>query len=162
MFLNVRGREEQGIVAPGAEVQALKAEIMRKLKGLRDEDKKEVGIREAFDPATLYSGPYLENGPDLIIGYNAGSAGTYTLNGGTLNVPGHRFPAILFVGNAGQGTLNVTGGTLTTGGGAISSTGAATGAGAASSSRRTSTRFLRTSTCTVRYLPVASVLTCSS
>ena len=72
MFLNVRGREEQGIVSPGADAQALKAEIIGKLRGLRDEDKKEIGIREAFDPAKLYSGPYLENGPDFIIGYNAG------------------------------------------------------------------------------------------
>jgi len=72
MFLNVRGREEQGVVAPGAEAQALKAEIIARLKGLRDEEKKDVGIREAFDPAKLYKGPYLENGPDLIIGYNAG------------------------------------------------------------------------------------------
>ena len=29
-------------------------------------------IREAFDTATLYAGPYLENAPDLLIGYNAG------------------------------------------------------------------------------------------
>jgi predicted AlkP superfamily phosphohydrolase/phosphomutase len=72
MFLNVRGREEQGIVAPGADAQALKAEIIAKLKDLRDEEKADIGIRDAFDPMTLYSGPYLENGPDLIIGYNAG------------------------------------------------------------------------------------------
>jgi len=72
MFINVRGREEQGIVAPGKDVDGLKTEIIAKLKALRDEEKKEVGIREAFDPAKLYSGPYLENGPDLIIGYNAG------------------------------------------------------------------------------------------
>ena len=25
-----------------------------------------------FDTATLYDGPYLENAPDLLIGYNAG------------------------------------------------------------------------------------------
>jgi predicted AlkP superfamily phosphohydrolase/phosphomutase len=72
MFLNVRGREEQGIVAPGAGAQALKEEIIAKLKDLPDEEKADIGIREAFDPAKLYSGPYLENGPDLIIGYNAG------------------------------------------------------------------------------------------
>jgi predicted AlkP superfamily phosphohydrolase/phosphomutase len=71
MFLNVRGREEQGIVARSA-VPVLKAEIASKLYGLRDDDKNEIGIREAFDPAKLYSGPYLENGPDLLIGYNAG------------------------------------------------------------------------------------------
>jgi predicted AlkP superfamily phosphohydrolase/phosphomutase len=72
MFLNVRSREEQGIVGAGDEAKALKAEIMAKLNGLRDDEKNEIGIREAFDPAALYSGPYLENGPDLIIGYNAG------------------------------------------------------------------------------------------
>jgi predicted AlkP superfamily phosphohydrolase/phosphomutase len=72
MFLNVRGREAQGIVAPGAEAQALKEEIIAKLKDLRDDEKADVGVREAFDPAKLYSGPYLENGPDMIIGYNAG------------------------------------------------------------------------------------------
>jgi predicted AlkP superfamily phosphohydrolase/phosphomutase len=87
MFLNVRGREEQGIVAPGADAQALKAEIMRKLKGLRDEDKTEVGIREAFDPATLYSGPYLENGPDLIIGYNAGYRTSWDCASGVISGP---------------------------------------------------------------------------
>jgi len=71
MFLNIRGREEQGIVGAGAEAQALKDEIIAKLKDLRDDEKKEIGVREAFDPSKLYSGPYLENGPDLIIGYNA-------------------------------------------------------------------------------------------
>jgi predicted AlkP superfamily phosphohydrolase/phosphomutase len=72
MFLNIRGREEQGIVSPRDEAAALKTEIIGKLRALRDADKNEIGIREAFDPAKLYSGPYLENGPDLIIGYNAG------------------------------------------------------------------------------------------
>jgi len=71
MFFNVRGREEQGIVAP-ADVAALKAEIIAKLTGLQDGEKGQIAIREAFDPAKLYSGPYLENGPDLLIGYNAG------------------------------------------------------------------------------------------
>jgi predicted AlkP superfamily phosphohydrolase/phosphomutase len=72
MFLNVKGREAQGIVAPGEEAQALKAEIARKLAGLRDEEAGEVGIREAFDTSKLYKGPYLGNAPDFIIGYNAG------------------------------------------------------------------------------------------
>ena len=72
MFLNIKGREQQGIVEPGAQVDALKAEIIRKLSGLQDGEKREVGIREAFDTAALYSGPYLGNAPDLLIGYNAG------------------------------------------------------------------------------------------
>jgi predicted AlkP superfamily phosphohydrolase/phosphomutase len=72
LFLNLKGREAQGTVEPGAEAAALKAEISRKLHALRDDEKKTVGINEAFDSAALYSGPYLENAPDLIIGYNAG------------------------------------------------------------------------------------------
>jgi predicted AlkP superfamily phosphohydrolase/phosphomutase len=72
MYLNLRGREQHGVVAPGAEAATLKAEIIGKLRGLRDDERSDVGIREAFDTATLYSGPYLENAPDLIIGYNAG------------------------------------------------------------------------------------------
>lgn len=72
MFLNMKGREQHGIVEPGAEAEALKREIIGKLNGLRDEEKNDIGIREAFDTATLYSGPYLENAPDLLIGYNAG------------------------------------------------------------------------------------------
>ena len=72
MFLNLKGREAQGIVQPGAQAGALKAEIVRKLNGLRDDEKREIGIREAFDTSSLYAGPYLENAPDLLIGYNAG------------------------------------------------------------------------------------------
>ena len=72
MFLNLRGREANGIVTPGAEAAALKAEIMGKLRHLADTETATVGVNEAFDTAALYSGPYLENAPDLIIGYNAG------------------------------------------------------------------------------------------
>ncbi len=72
MFLNLHGREAGGIVKPGAEAAALKAEIMGKLRNLADSEKAAVGVNEAFDTAVLYSGPYLENAPDLIIGYNAG------------------------------------------------------------------------------------------
>ncbi len=72
MFLNLEGREAQGVVKPGAAAAKLKAEIMAALAGLRDEEAGEVAINEAFDTATLYSGPYLQNAPDLLIGFNAG------------------------------------------------------------------------------------------
>jgi predicted AlkP superfamily phosphohydrolase/phosphomutase len=72
MFLNLKGREQEGIVHPDGEAAVLKAELIQKLSGLRDDDRADVGIREVFDVATLYSGPYIENGPDLLIGYNVG------------------------------------------------------------------------------------------
>ncbi len=72
LFLNVRGREGQGIVAPGADAAALKSELMGRLTGLVDDEAGAVAIREAFDPSKLYRGPYLENAPDLLVGYNHG------------------------------------------------------------------------------------------
>ncbi len=72
MFLNIEGREAKGIVKPGDEAAKVKAEIMAALRGLRDTGTGETAINEAFDTAKLYSGPYLQNAPDLIIGFNAG------------------------------------------------------------------------------------------
>jgi len=72
MFLNLKGREGEGIVEPGEEARKLKAEIIAKLSGLRDEEKEEVGITEVFETARLYEGPYLAGAPDFLIGYNHG------------------------------------------------------------------------------------------
>jgi predicted AlkP superfamily phosphohydrolase/phosphomutase len=72
IFLNVRGREEQGIVEPGEEYESLKRELADKLGGLLDPDTGEVAINEAFDTDRMYSGPYKGNAPDLLIGYNHG------------------------------------------------------------------------------------------
>jgi predicted AlkP superfamily phosphohydrolase/phosphomutase len=71
IFLNVAGREAQGIVEP-ADVQALKTEIKEKLTGLKDPAGGEVAIDEVYDLAETYSGPYLPNAPDLVIGYRPG------------------------------------------------------------------------------------------
>jgi predicted AlkP superfamily phosphohydrolase/phosphomutase len=72
LFLNVEGREAKGIVKSGEEAEALKAELIGRLSGLIDEHSGETAIQEAFDTASLYSGPYLKNGPDVLIGYNVG------------------------------------------------------------------------------------------
>jgi predicted AlkP superfamily phosphohydrolase/phosphomutase len=72
LFLNIRGREGQGIVEPGEETRQLRKELVARLTGLGDDEKGEIGITEAFETAALYTGPYLENAPDLLIGYNAG------------------------------------------------------------------------------------------
>ncbi len=71
IWLNVAGRESQGIVAP-EEAAALRAELCQKLTGLTDPDNGEVAINRAFDAHQIYRGPYKEDAPDLIIGYNRG------------------------------------------------------------------------------------------
>jgi len=72
MFLNLKGREARGVVAPGDEAERLKAELIAGLSGLRDGERGEVAIREVFDTARLYAGPYLGNAPDLLLGFAAG------------------------------------------------------------------------------------------
>ena len=72
LYINLKGREGQGIVEPGAEAESLKSELMAELSGLADKARSDVGIREAFATDALYKGPYLQNAPDLLIGYNAG------------------------------------------------------------------------------------------
>ncbi|HLH41642.1 MAG TPA: alkaline phosphatase family protein [Bryobacteraceae bacterium] len=72
MYLNIKGREAQGIVEPGAEAAALTQELKQKLSGLRDEERGEIGIRAVYAASELYRGPYLGEAPDLIVGYNEG------------------------------------------------------------------------------------------
>jgi predicted AlkP superfamily phosphohydrolase/phosphomutase len=73
LFINQRGREAQGIVAPGKETEAVKRRIIEGLTGLPDPQANEPAINDVFDPAQVHSdGPYRGNGPDLIIGYNRG------------------------------------------------------------------------------------------
>ena len=72
MFLNLKGREAMGIVEPGEEAQQVKDEIISKVSGMVDDERDKIGIEEVFDTASVYRGPYSENAPDLIIGYNSG------------------------------------------------------------------------------------------
>jgi predicted AlkP superfamily phosphohydrolase/phosphomutase len=73
IYLNQRGREAQGIVEPGAETAELKKQIMDGLGGLLDDAEDEIAINEVFDNVELHpTGPYRDNGPDLIVGYNRG------------------------------------------------------------------------------------------
>jgi predicted AlkP superfamily phosphohydrolase/phosphomutase len=72
LYLNLAGRESQGIVEPGDDAAALKAELVNRLTGLRDDETGATAIREAFDTSALYTGPYLANAPDLLIGYAEG------------------------------------------------------------------------------------------
>ncbi|MBC7363702.1 MAG: alkaline phosphatase family protein [Candidatus Aminicenantes bacterium] len=72
IYLNLKGREAQGIVEPGQEAQALKDELIAKLSGLKDPETNQVAINRIIDTAKIYHGPYLEQAPDLIVAYNAG------------------------------------------------------------------------------------------
>jgi predicted AlkP superfamily phosphohydrolase/phosphomutase len=76
LYLNLRGREPEGIVEPGAEARQLKAELIRKLTGLQDgpadNDNGPVAIANMYDTDAIYAGPYLDRAPDLIAGFSDG------------------------------------------------------------------------------------------
>jgi len=72
LYLNLKGREAEGIVNPGEEADALKTEIISKLNGLRDDECGDVAISRVYATSRIYRGPYLEEAPDLIVGYNDG------------------------------------------------------------------------------------------
>jgi predicted AlkP superfamily phosphohydrolase/phosphomutase len=72
IYINVKDRELHGAVDRGAEYQAIKAELIEKLSGLRDPASGKVGILRVYDGASIYRGPYRSNGPDLVVGYNVG------------------------------------------------------------------------------------------
>ena len=73
VYINKKGREAQGIVEPGEEVEEIKQTLIKGLSELYDEEAGETAINEAFDNAQIHPhGPYRDNGPDLIIGYNRG------------------------------------------------------------------------------------------
>ena len=69
--LNVRGREPEGIVQPGDEYEALCAEIISQLKGLRDPETGDLVVQEVHRREELFSGPFLHLAPDLLIRWTA-------------------------------------------------------------------------------------------
>jgi predicted AlkP superfamily phosphohydrolase/phosphomutase len=69
LYLNLRGREAQGIVEP-KDAATLKAELIEKLSGLIDGA--DVAIRQVYAASAIYNGPYLDAAPDMIVGYARG------------------------------------------------------------------------------------------
>jgi predicted AlkP superfamily phosphohydrolase/phosphomutase len=70
LYLNIAGREGQGIVPP-ASANALADEIAAKLGALVDPVVGRPAIRECY-PAHAVKGPYADQAPDVIVGYHAG------------------------------------------------------------------------------------------
>ena len=67
VVIRVRGREKEGPVMPGAEYEALRAEIAAAALDLREPESGEAIFQAAFKREDLYHGPYLEQAADLIL-----------------------------------------------------------------------------------------------
>ncbi len=82
LYINLRGRERNGIIQPGAEADALIAEIRDKLLSVKDPGTNSSVITRVDVAKDAYRGPYSQSGPDLVVGYNRGyRAGWKTILG---------------------------------------------------------------------------------
>jgi predicted AlkP superfamily phosphohydrolase/phosphomutase len=65
VHLNVKGREPEGIVEPGAEFEQVRSEIMRDLKSLRLPDGSPL-IEHVWKKEDVYHGAHLADAPDIV------------------------------------------------------------------------------------------------
>ncbi|MBN2246001.1 MAG: alkaline phosphatase family protein [Candidatus Aminicenantes bacterium] len=72
VYINQKGRESKGIVNPGQETNNLKKELIEKLSNLKDEEKNNKAVNKVYDKDEIPPGPFKDNCPDLIMGYNEG------------------------------------------------------------------------------------------
>ena len=66
IYLNLKGREPEGIVSPGAEAEALLDQVTHELRALRDPDTGQPLVGEIYRRGQLYAGPRADEGPDLV------------------------------------------------------------------------------------------------
>jgi predicted AlkP superfamily phosphohydrolase/phosphomutase len=72
IYFNLRGRESQGIVSPGAEARALTDELASKLLTMTDPEDGSRIIRAVYKRDDIYSGDYLANAAELQVGMEDG------------------------------------------------------------------------------------------
>jgi predicted AlkP superfamily phosphohydrolase/phosphomutase len=72
LYINQRGREVEGIVGEGAEKENLVREIARKLEEFVDPKTGEKVLLKAYVSKDVYSGPFVGEAPDIVLGFNRG------------------------------------------------------------------------------------------
>lgn len=72
IYVNVAGREGQGMVSPGADYDTLTTRIEADLRAFRDPRTNDPVVRNVYRRADIYRGPYLDAAPDLQVGLEPG------------------------------------------------------------------------------------------
>jgi predicted AlkP superfamily phosphohydrolase/phosphomutase len=72
IFLNMKGREKQGVVNKGQEAEKIKSEIKDKLLKVIDSKTNTRVLKSVYKREEIYRGPYVDNAPDIVVGYNIG------------------------------------------------------------------------------------------
>lgn len=66
IFINLKGREPNGIVKPGKEYHKLREYIIKKLYELKDPETGEKVIDRVFTKEEIYKGPHVVKAPDIV------------------------------------------------------------------------------------------------
>jgi predicted AlkP superfamily phosphohydrolase/phosphomutase len=77
IYLNLAGREPNGMVPAGAESDRLRRQIRDRLLALRDPKTGEPVVEEAYTASEVATGPLPAYAPDLIVGYRPGYRGSW-------------------------------------------------------------------------------------
>jgi len=72
LYINEKGRERNGTVAPGPDKDNLVREIAGKLEALTDPKTGERVVLHAYLGREVYHGPYVGKAPDIVLGFNRG------------------------------------------------------------------------------------------
>lgn len=83
LYLNMKGRERDGVVEPGDQQEAVLAELAARLEAVRDVDGRPV-IRNVYRADKVYSGSATALAPDLIVGYRRGYRASWATSLGDL------------------------------------------------------------------------------
>jgi predicted AlkP superfamily phosphohydrolase/phosphomutase len=75
--INLKGRQPQGTVEPGAEYEKLRDELIERLEDWRHPDSGERIVERAYRREEVYSGPCLEEAPDIIVHWSTHEDYTY-------------------------------------------------------------------------------------
>lgn len=81
IVVNLRGRQAEGAVAPGAEYEALRDAILAGLAALRDPHTGEPIVRRAARREDLFAGPHLDEIPDILVELHDAYTGGPALTG---------------------------------------------------------------------------------
>jgi predicted AlkP superfamily phosphohydrolase/phosphomutase len=66
LYVNLAGREPQGIVSPGREYEDLLDDLIQRLQALVDPETGQPVIERVLRPEQVYDGPYTERAPDIM------------------------------------------------------------------------------------------------
>lgn len=75
LYINQIGRERNGAVGPGRERDELIAELVSRLESVVDPENGAKVLKKAYTAKELYTGAYVKNAPDLVMGYAWGYRG---------------------------------------------------------------------------------------